>query len=337
MARVSSIIERRRAFTLVELLVVIGIIAVLIAILLPALQTARKAAMQVKCGAHLRQLGQAVMLYTNEHRQYMPPWRAGRAPGSSDQAEYNLYGIRYGANSNVAGESATDAAFWINFVNKYVSSYKGASGDVGLKEQAEFQNKSVIWGCPAFDKFYDVRFPRFEWEPWFSGFSYNPHPTYKPNHPALGVNYPPETGRYANGFALNAGVWSFDKFKTFKGTWFKIGQYTQPSERALLGDSRSYVLEALATPASGEIPGQKLQFPNPDYWSHPLSSNPGETTFDFYRHGKYPEVAVGGQATGRFKATGGKVSYNILYVDGHVQGTNQREDAYRSVRRRFPQ
>ncbi|MDB5331068.1 MAG: hypothetical protein JWP03_2219, partial [Phycisphaerales bacterium] len=59
-------------FTLVELLVVIGIIALLISILLPALNRARESAKQVQCLSNIRQLGMAVLLYTNEHRQLMP-------------------------------------------------------------------------------------------------------------------------------------------------------------------------------------------------------------------------------------------------------------------------
>lgn len=59
-------------FTLVELLVVIGIIALLIALLLPALGRAREQANLVKCLSQLRNMGQAAHLHANEHHDYMP-------------------------------------------------------------------------------------------------------------------------------------------------------------------------------------------------------------------------------------------------------------------------
>src|SRR5688572_16444974 len=62
----------RKAFTLVELLVVIGIIAILISILLPSLTRAREAANRAACLSNLRSIGQMFLIYAHENKRQIP-------------------------------------------------------------------------------------------------------------------------------------------------------------------------------------------------------------------------------------------------------------------------
>jgi prepilin-type N-terminal cleavage/methylation domain-containing protein/prepilin-type processing-associated H-X9-DG protein len=75
-----TIFSHRRAFTLVELLVVIGIIALLIAILLPALNRARQQANWAKCSSNMKQIVTGILMYTQDYKGAFP-WRASGQDG----------------------------------------------------------------------------------------------------------------------------------------------------------------------------------------------------------------------------------------------------------------
>ena len=78
--------HKKSGFTLIELLVVVAIIAILAAMLLPALSKARDRARQAVCTGNMKQLGTACFMYTNDYDGYLPKYRG---TGGSDPTWYD--------------------------------------------------------------------------------------------------------------------------------------------------------------------------------------------------------------------------------------------------------
>jgi len=136
----TSWLRRRRAFTLVELLVVIAIIAILIAILLPVLSKVKEQANRVKCASNLRQLGVSTMMYLDDNKQFYPQpgvgpefedwiyWHSGRDKNQGRLVKYqnrffneNLY--RCPSDQNWASPSRVYKYSYT--MNYRVSGWKG--------------------------------------------------------------------------------------------------------------------------------------------------------------------------------------------------------------------
>jgi prepilin-type N-terminal cleavage/methylation domain-containing protein/prepilin-type processing-associated H-X9-DG protein len=111
---------RGRGFSLIELLVVIGIIALLLALLLPALSKARQQSRMVACKAQLANIGAAVQMYLNENDNRYPP--APYSPAFNPPPAkplINEFLLRYVANVNEVFRCPADEDYYPEFKLSY--------------------------------------------------------------------------------------------------------------------------------------------------------------------------------------------------------------------------
>jgi len=121
---------KRKSFTLIELLVVVAIIAVLVALLLPALAQARKQMRLIACQSNLRQLGLGYAQYVNDNKGFLP-----LTPNRTSDSIWNQFVNTIGWDGGAGWMWG-----WVYRINPYVGNY-------GLTGWALRYNS--IFGCPA--------------------------------------------------------------------------------------------------------------------------------------------------------------------------------------------
>jgi prepilin-type N-terminal cleavage/methylation domain-containing protein/prepilin-type processing-associated H-X9-DG protein len=112
----------RTAFTLVELLVTVAIIAAVAALLLPSLAQANALAKSIRCSSNLRQIGMAMIGYANDQDDCLPPVKA----------------VFNGVQTN-----------WTSLISPYADAAKDSNGD-GQLGWGDVRKTSVFRGCPSY-------------------------------------------------------------------------------------------------------------------------------------------------------------------------------------------
>jgi prepilin-type processing-associated H-X9-DG protein/prepilin-type N-terminal cleavage/methylation domain-containing protein len=246
--------RKPKAFTLVELLVVIGIIALLISILLPALNKARASATRITCQSSMKQLALAVFMYANDNKGFYPSNDA-MAP-----------------NPNVAG--AYIAANW--WCKPYIGQYLNNKSDIS------FYVSTKIFFCPSVTPGSAASIPKGWWGTDF-GIGYNVTSSIRRNY--LYFRYPtvaPTNPTYATDAAALA---------PYNSQITKMGRMKRTSQFLLFvdvsggtnseGDNRFIQLyNAAAGTLNAPNTAAKATF----------TANPAASAIS-YRHGLYANVA----------------------------------------------
>jgi prepilin-type N-terminal cleavage/methylation domain-containing protein/prepilin-type processing-associated H-X9-DG protein len=250
---------RRKAFTLIEVLVVIGIIAVLASLLLPTLGMVRRQARAAQCLSNLRQIG----------------------------IGFNAYAVAYEEAWPVAVHFPTahipipEERRWYDLIVPYVADAKiTKASDIDL-----IRRSSVIWGCPE----------------WTRVTEYDPNSLEDKYRVGYGMQYYPTYFQDGNlkGLAYIVGD---------RGSYRRKAHWTKPSERALILDSITHVVQ---TP--GSITSASRWFPY-----DPVNASDSSLFYvDGNRHGLIGTSKADSYAKER--------GLNVLFCDGHADKLNVRE------------
>jgi prepilin-type N-terminal cleavage/methylation domain-containing protein len=302
----------RRAFTLVELLVVIGIIAILISLLLPALGAVRRQSLSTKCLSNLRSLGQALNLYSNDHKGVWPVVQdyttAADPPkyaGELRDGRWNIMLLPYIAGP---GDAANFTITW----GAAGASNRAVSAGPGLGAY----NYTALF-CPASEE-YKLATPEAIYAVQ-CGYGMQKQPLNSRSFPSPGTG---DAGYLALGSPPGS-LWARVRpTANGNGTWFKQSIWAKEgSERIAIADARSYDLDVAPWPASGTIRDQTTGFQG--------DQTNNDNQADRFRHG-----VANVNTSALPNRMRGKVAYNALYCDGSAKTLTTIEELWMGVRRR---
>ena len=310
--------RRLRAFTLVELLVVIGIIAVLVGILMPALSAARRQSLSVKCLASLREIGNGFQMYADTYKGFWPC--AVHDWGCITPAPTATFSYPQPAGTPWLPLPSGRQLRWQDRILPFISNIKDVDDykEIVTKVPNDaLRSSSVLWGCPAYrsQDVYEVGNPVDDQVR--NGYSMNvyvslPEQSLNRNRPYIQGTNPPFTGSLA--------------VTNQAGRYYKAIEWKKSSERLLIGEGLAYFIQMspVARTASSFNPAIHPWWPFKNQTDGkntmgPPTSNWENNCFFWVEGSRHapPNVSQ--------KTTYSKPYMNALFCDGHAESVSVKQ------------